>query len=129
MKKAIVFIVLMMCSCATAGEINSSEHQKTATTSKHPAQKNKLLDCAIRGEIFSRAAMLRDEGVTPQETLHFTEGYAKSKELQISIAYIKNAINLVYFDPRFTNAGGPNLANQIREDCMRNGKPEFEPLK
>lgn len=91
--------------------------------------KDKFTGCIFSGGIFQHAAVFRDHGLSPEEALRTMKPGASEGKFGISIEFIKKAINLVYFDPGFTYASGDALAAQIRTLCMRDWKPQFQPLK
>ena len=90
---------------------------------------NKTQYCSAKGYVFSNAAESRGLGMSPQSAFDSSLGLESSGKYQISRDYIKRAVNLVYFDPGFTNAGGFPLQQQIMDDCMRDGKAKFQPLQ
>jgi hypothetical protein len=71
--------------------------------------------CLREGAIYQSAASLRDGGVPPQQALHTL---SSMEQQGISEAFVKHAINQVYFDPGFANAGGQALGHQVANLCM-----------
>jgi hypothetical protein len=92
-----------------------------------PERENEI--CRLKGQIFETSANMRNQGVSPETVQDMQAGYLKSWTHGITKEFIKNTINLVYFDPAFINAGGPRLANQIRNICMTGSQSQFQPLK
>lgn len=90
---------------------------------------NKTQYCAAKGSIFQNSADIRNMGRSPKDALDVARGFESTGTYAITSDYIKRAINLVFFDSGFTNAGGMPLQQQVMNDCMRDGKPKFEPLK
>ena len=79
--------------------------------------------CLSVGQAFQVIAQYRDTGMPPKMSL----GVLANKS-SIPVDTWKKWINLVYFDPRFVNAGGEPLFHQIYEACMYpNGREQ--PLK
>jgi hypothetical protein len=96
-----------------------------------PAEKQ--ISCSAIGTTYLMAAGDRDAGRSPEQAYQIIAGgflHAGATPVAgINKESIKKAINAVYFDPAFTNAGGQRLADQVMNDCMRDGKPQFQPLK
>ncbi len=141
MKKAIVFIMLLICSCANAGEMvfSSSDHPEPVRVEVTPGEtltpeaRKKLSDkqtrCMRLGAIFQAIASGRESHIPPKTEFSIIKKGMNPQGVHITDAQIKNAINLVYFDPAFAYAGGVALAKQVVDSCMNDFKPEFEPLK
>lgn len=79
--------------------------------------------CALYGSVYENAAHARDHGAPPKMALDILSAYK-----EIPLANRKKAINLVYFDPRFTYAGGHALEMQVYDLCMY-GPSKYKPLK
>ena len=97
-----------------------------------PDDFNRRQSCQQKGIVFMMAAEDRDAGRSPQEAYKIISGaylHEGAPYVGINKDGIKQAINLVYFDPGFTNARGPRFSDQVRDYCMRDGKPQFQPLK
>lgn len=110
MKKLLALTSMLACAMAAAGTLP------------------KNIVCQLRGEVFSSAAQIRDQGGDPKTAYGVAGQYIKPVN-DIDSAYVKKAVNLVFFDPAFANAGGPRLAQQIADLCLNDGKPKFQPLK
>ena len=90
--------------------------------------------CRDIGTAFESAAYYRDRGSNPEwtfETISYTyisatDGTSKSG---ITTELIKQAVNLVYFNSGFAYARGHSFAFQMEGLCMRDGAPQFQPLK
>jgi hypothetical protein len=78
--------------------------------------------CSLLGTVYQNAANMRDQGNSPDMALQMTAAYREVDEVTR-----KKAINLVYFDPRFTQAGGYALQSQVMQACM--GVRQYQPLK
>lgn len=81
--------------------------------------------CITQGSAYRQAAALRDRGNSPQTALTVMRSYEQSG---MSGDSVKAIINRVYFDGRYTNAGGPELANQIADECLY-PEGKFKPLR
>lgn len=82
-------------------------------------------ECLIKGSVFQQAAGYRDINISPQDAFKILKGERLSG---IDEAFLKKAINHVYFDPNFTYAGGQALMTQVADMCMHpNGK--YKPLE
>jgi hypothetical protein len=78
-----------------------------------------------QGVTYQQAASYRDEGVSPQSA------FASLKSLKdqgVNEGFLKGAINRVYFDPGFVNAGGEALRDQMANICLH-PQGRFKPLK
>jgi hypothetical protein len=78
--------------------------------------------CSLLGTVYQNAAYMRDAGNPPEMALQMTAAYKV-----VDVATRKKAINLVYFDQRFVNAGGAALQMQVMQACM--GQRQYQPLK
>jgi len=84
--------------------------------------------CQLLENAFVTAASTRDNGMSPKQSYNVLMGSVGSaKDDAIPSAKIKKVINLVYFDPRFTYAGGPPLGEQVFNSCM--GRKQYKPLR
>jgi len=95
---------------------------------KESAQE-KFTRCLHYGGLFSSASSFRNYGLPPAEALRSIRQSAANERREISVEVVKQAINTVYFDPDFAYAGGEALGSQMRNLCLRDGKPQFQPLK
>lgn len=85
--------------------------------------------CKMEGEIFENIARARDRGMAPDTAYKNTSGYLRSGYQGIDEEFLKNAINTVYFDPEFTDAGGPLFRRRMTDRCINNAKRKFQPLQ
>lgn len=86
---------------------------------------DRQLKCYREGSIFQQAASQRDINLSPQQTFSIL----KNEKLPgIDEAFIKKAINLVYFNQGFANAGGQALMMQVAQQCM-DPNSGFRPLQ
>lgn len=102
---------------------------RQASNETFTPQGQKIRGCSDRGGVFYQALAMRDLGRSPQEAFEQIKSMEIKGKYPITIDYIKNAINLVYFDQGFINAGPDAVSMQVRDLCMRDGKPKFQPLK
>jgi hypothetical protein len=119
MKKLLFFACVFLCASGFA----------SADTGQNQDQQ---MLCRIKGIVFMMAAENRNVGRSPEEAYQIIGGgyfHKGAPDTGLTKDFVKQAINLVYFDPGFTNAGGMPLAQQIEGYCLRDGKPQFEPLK
>jgi hypothetical protein len=93
------------------------------------AAPNINVTCKIEGEIFETIATARNRGVAPDVAYKNVSGYLRSGYQGIDEAFLKNAVNTVYFDPEFTDAGGPLFRRRMAERCLNNAKRKFQPLQ
>lgn len=94
--------------------------------------------CFLKANVYRMAAIGRDNGYSPKLALGLAvnakdeqEWKTKTEELAkdgVSIAWMKEAVNQVYFDPHFVNARGQQFFTQMLELCV-SPKKQFEPLK
>lgn len=87
------------------------------------------ITCKMEGEIFETIARDRDQGAPPDVAYKNTSGYLRSGYQGIDEAFLKNAINTVYFDPEFSDAGGPLFRRRMTDRCIANARQKFQPLK
>jgi len=85
----------------------------------------KTHDCMFRSLVINNALQWRDNGLTPQDT------FARTKNAfgaDVDEAFMKKAINLVYFDQRFAIPASDELQSQLFMECLH-PTPAFQPLK
>lgn len=85
--------------------------------------------CLMQGVIFKTAASARSQGMPPKMAYQLSAVYVQDHLPGITPSFVKNAVNHVYFDPRFASAGGQTLADQMQAICMNDGKPIWQPLQ
>lgn len=93
------------------------------------AEDTKFNRCLFAGGVFASSAMYRDHRFAPEEALRSISRDFPNGKYGITEAFVKRVINLIYFDPSYAYAGGDALSAQVRDSCLRDGKPEFQPLK
>lgn len=81
-------------------------------------------ECMSLGQMFKLIAEWRDSGQSPEFTL---ARIAYFEEFSIDVR--KKAINVVYFDPAFSNARGHPLLSEIFRTCLYGPREPFKPLK
>jgi hypothetical protein len=79
-------------------------------------EQQRLHECGMKGLAFQMAATFRDSGFSPQYSADYLR---RAKYDGADDAFIKKAVNLVYFDDRFADARGAVLAQQITQACFR----------
>lgn len=111
----------------------SERKSKEAAEAQERARSQKIIDaqtvCRMKGEIFALNASSRDQGMPPENAYAISAQYINPHWPELTKDFVKNSVNLVYFDPRFANAGGAPLSRQIAELCITDGKPRYSPLK
>ena len=71
--------------------------------------------CLLKSSAYETAAAMRNAGMPPQNTFNGLLGFAKDG---VTTEWLKGAINEVYFDARFVNAGGEALGRQMYDLCL-----------
>jgi hypothetical protein len=112
MKKAIVvasFVLPVLCQAQSPKDIEQ---------------------CSQKADIFTSAAQARDTGEPPQDFYNFkVQSFnAMHDKDGLTIEFIKKAVNLVYFDPQFSQAGGQALYNQALEACLH-PRGRYQPVQ
>jgi hypothetical protein len=83
--------------------------------------------CVFTSAMFSSIATHKNLGVSPDETFQI------AKQLMVgqntTDESIKKAVNLVYFNDAFSYSHPEILRLQVFDLCMRDWKPQYEPLK
>lgn len=82
---------------------------------QHPKPVPREKKCTSEGGVFYQAAVYRDSNMSPQQSLHLME---RANYPGIDESFLKQAINLVYFDPAYVNARGPWFMQQMYRECM-----------
>ncbi|MBV6273063.1 hypothetical protein KVP09_09060 [Alcaligenaceae bacterium CGII-47] len=85
--------------------------------------------CRMEGEIFENIARARDRGMAPDAAYKNVSGYLRSGYEGINEAFLKGAVNMIYFDPEFAQAGGPLFRRRMTERCIENARQKFQPLQ
>jgi hypothetical protein len=80
----------------------------------------KIHGCRMKGLTFQMAATYRDGGYSPQYSF---DAIHREKYDGIDDAFIKNAVNLVYFDDRYAGIPGAVMSDAITNDCINLPKP------
>jgi hypothetical protein len=83
--------------------------------------------CNTRVGIYVISTRNRDNGLDPKYTFKFISSNQYFKD--VPEPEIKSMINVVYFDPDFSNARGPAFENQMMDLCLFGPPKQFEPLK
>jgi hypothetical protein len=91
-----------------------------------PSRLEIFTQCQLKGVAFKQAAEYRDSGRSPQTTLQLLKNLEPSG---LSESFLKNTINLVYFDSQFADAGGQRLADQVAYLCTHPNPPSYMPLQ
>jgi hypothetical protein len=110
----------------------TTEYGATANENRSSDKPDRAMVCRQKGIVFMMAAENRNVGRSPQEAYQIIGGgyfHKGAQDAGLTKDFVKQAINTVYFDPGFINAGGMPLAQQMEGYCLRDGKPQFEPLK
>lgn len=124
MKRYLAAILLAVVAHAHADNLSNNLNQAIANgqiTSKE------FWTCVQKATVYRLAAQYRDEGMSPQQTLEFMHGLNYASE-----RFYKTAINNVYFDRRFADAGGEGLYDAIEAVCLDpDGKYDnhYQPLQ
>lgn len=84
-----------------------------------------MTTCSLKSDLYVSAASLRDHGMAPQSAREVLSSY---KGKYISADTIKTAINTVYFDGGFQNAGGTLLKRQVLDVCLNGPGQRYKPL-
>lgn len=94
--------------------------------------------CRSKAYVYEMAATGRDIGYSPKQALSLVVGAKDEQEWKnkieglakdgVSLSWMKEAINQVYFVSNFANARGNNFFIQIWSLCI-NPKQQFERLK
>jgi TPR repeat protein len=108
----------------------------TSAKAESMAKKEKI--CGIKANTYLLAADGRDNGFTPKQALgHMVQAKDEQdwkmkiddfEHSGVPLAWMKEAINQVYFDPRFINARGNGFFMQMLNLCLF-GSKRYEPLK
>ena len=94
--------------------------------------------CRSKAYVYEMAATGRDIGYSPKQALSLVVGAKDEQEWTtkiaglakdgVSLSWMKEAINRVYFDSNFADARGNNFYIQMWSLCI-NPQKQFEPLK
>lgn len=94
-----------------------------------PADGDKETLCRQVEELFTSAARIRDNDVSPQiaEEELLRQGTERAPE--ITRERIRETVELVYFDPSFTSSWGRQLQQRVHDSCLSDKGPYAQPLK
>lgn len=84
----------------------------------------KVEHCIDVSQVFVQAVQMRAWHQSPQEAFKSIKYSPRSA----SDAEIKAIVNMLYFDPAMITANSGNQ-KEIIDSCMRDYKPQFQPLK
>lgn len=120
--KSTIAVLLCTLSFLAYAQSNLSPEAEKAWQARRP--------CIATGQIFKSAAEARDQGYDPKTAFQIAGSLAANWKLPgIDAELVKKVVNLVYFDPAFSNAGGYRLQNQMEELCATGRDTGFKPLK
>lgn len=91
--------------------------------------RQKAIECNTKSMIFFTAAQGRDGRYSPEQAFKQSIYFMDPAAPSVTKEWVKNAVNLVYFDAGFSNIGASNLKMQIYQLCMNDWKPQYQPLK
>ena len=116
----------------------SDQAKADGTSAKAESMAKKEKICGIKANTYLFAADGRDNGFTPKQALgHMVQAKDEQdwkmkiddfEHSGVPLAWMKEAINQVYFDPRFINARGNGFFMQMLNLCLF-GSKRYEPLK
>ena len=95
-----------------------------------PGDNGKEALCRQIAELFTIAARMRDNDVSPQiaeEELLLQRETGGGAE--ITKERIRETVELVYFDPSFGSAGGQQLQYRVHDSCLNGNGPYARPFK
>jgi hypothetical protein len=78
------------------------------------SEQQRMHECAMKGLTFQMAAVWRDSGRSPQ----YAFDYIQKAHYGMDDAFIKRAVNLVYFDDRFAGIPPAALEGSITQACI-----------
>lgn len=110
------FTMLRYC-IAIALSIPIAVHAESAQQRIH--------ECGMKGLTFQMAATFRDGGFSPQYSFDYLH---REKYDGIDDAFIKNAVNLVYFDEKYAGIPGAVMNDAITQDCINLPK-QWKPVQ
>jgi hypothetical protein len=80
------------------------------------ADQQRMHECGMEGLVFQMAATFRDSGWSAQYSYDYLR---KARYDGVDDAFIKKAVNLVFFDEHFAYARGAMLAQQVIQACYQ----------
>lgn len=93
-----------------------------------PSEPTRGATCRLVGELFAATADMRERGVTPiaaeEELLQLQTGRGQ----QLPIEYIRETVELVYFDQRYNTQPRNLLPSQVETECQSGRGPYLQPL-
>jgi hypothetical protein len=88
------------------------------------AEQQREHQCGIEGLVFQMAATWRDSNFTPQ----YAYDYLRKAKYGVDDAFIKRAVNLVYFDDKFAGVPGSVMNQTITQSCI-NPPKQWQPVQ
>lgn len=106
---------------------------QVATTPPPPptqpaGQINREAVCRTVGELFTKAAWMRDDGATPVATEEELLRSENSRGGQVGIERIRETVELIYFDPDYAGMRGSEITHRVEDDCLSGFGPYNQPL-
>lgn len=95
-----------------------------------PANDGKEALCRQIEELFTLAAQMRDNDVSPQiaeEELMLQRGTVLAPE--ITRERIRETVKLVYFEPSFVSSWGQQMQHRVHDSCLSGKGPYAHPLR
>jgi hypothetical protein len=100
--------------------------QLNATKSAQEKPSPEIAECTDEAVVFNFAAMFRDTGMSPQQTL--TKMHAQPSMMRgLSDDLVKNIINVVYFDHDASQIPYGRMYSEVANSCM-SSKKTYQPL-
>lgn len=81
-------------------------------------------ECAMKGLTFQMAATWRDSRFSPQQAFD----YIRNANYGVDDEFIKRAVNLVYFDDKFSGVPGEAMNQAITQACI-SPPPQWKPVQ
>jgi len=84
--------------------------------------------CGLVVELFSAAANMRDGGTESQDAEGLLMQHQQGRLQQLPIEYIRETVELVYFDQRYRPLPLPDLTRTVEQQCLSGQGPYIQPL-
>ncbi|MGD9950116.1 MAG: hypothetical protein AB7U29_16815, partial [Desulfobulbus sp.] len=84
--------------------------------------------CSLVVELFAATADMREKGITPLAAEESLLQRQSGRSKQLSIEYIRETVELVYFDQQYKSLPLPALTGKIEEQCLSGQGPYIQPL-
>lgn len=112
------------------GNVQTTPNAQTTAPAQQqqPAPAANTNICSLVSSLFSTAVTQRDQGASPQDAENALVQSQLGQPRQLDIQYIRETVELVYFDDRYRTLPPQQLLQQVGYQCSSGQGPYIKPL-